>query len=100
MRTSPLLATVPSLSVRQNLLDAIKAEARRRGMTMGRLAKEAGLPAESLSRLPGRKDVGFDTLWRLANAVGFSIGLASPEGLGERLEQGLFDPSQFPGFKG
>ena len=62
MRTSPLLATVPSLSVRQNLLDAIKAEARRRGMTMGRLAMEAGLPAEAI------RDRAAD--WRAAQSRG------------------------------
>ena len=100
MRTSPMLATVPSLTSRLRLLGAIKAEAKRQGMSMRLLAEKAGIRPENLSRIPGRQDVGFDTLWRLASAVGFDVGLVPPETYGARLEQGLIDPSAFPGFKG
>ncbi|HLN24983.1 MAG TPA: helix-turn-helix transcriptional regulator [Patescibacteria group bacterium] len=100
MRTTPLLATVPSLPARRALLDAIKREAKLRKLSMAALAEKAGLRAESLSRLPNRKDVGFDTLWRLANAVGFDIALVPADDYARQLDQGLLDASAFPGFKG
>lgn len=98
MRASDLVATVPSLAARRKLVDAIKAEAKCRGMSLSMLAERAGIRLENMSRMPHRMDVGYDTLWRLANAVGFSIGLVPPE----QAEQGqaLLDPIQFPGFKG
>lgn len=43
-------------------------------------------------------DVGYDTLWRLANVLGFGIGLVPRDAA--RAGQPLFDPARFPGFKG
>lgn len=98
MRTSAHLAAVPSRAARLALFDAIKAEAKLQGLTLSLLAERAGIRQESLSRLPHRQDVGYDTLWRLANVLGFSIGLVPQDQA--QAEQPLFDPSQFPGFKG
>ena len=97
MRASAQLATVPSLAARRKLFDAIRAEARLQGLTLSVLAERAGIRQESLSRLPNRQDVGYDTLWRLANTLGFGIGLVPQDQA--QTGQPLFDPTQFPGFK-
>ena len=98
MRASDLVATVPSLAARRMLIDAIKAEARRQEMSLSMLAERAGVRLENMSRMPQRKDVGYDTLWRMANVLGFSIGLVPQDQV--QAGQPLLDPSQFPGFKG
>lgn len=96
MRTTPLLAAVASLAARRRLLNRIKAEAKEQGLTSGQLAEKAGVRPESLSRAAGRKDIGFDTLWRLAAALGYGIDLVPHAGEPED----DIDISQFPGFKG
>ena len=97
MRTASFLGMVPSLKSRLALLERIRAEAKAQGITLGELAERSGVRAESLSRAGARKDVGYDTLWRLADVLGFDIGLV-PRGQ-QAPDEADFDPTIFPGFK-
>lgn len=61
----------------QNLLPTLTRAARRRGLSRRQWAEDAGLRAETLSRLAQRGDCDLTTLSALAKAVGLRVTLAA-----------------------
>jgi transcriptional regulator with XRE-family HTH domain len=65
------------MSITLNLLGVVIAAAKAAGMDQKKLAREAGISAETISRAKRRGTVDLDTLHRLAEVAGLSLQLVS-----------------------
>lgn len=70
-----IIGKLTFMSIALNLLAAVIAAARAAGMDQKRLASQAGISAETISRAKRRGTVDLDTLHRLAEAAGLSLQL-------------------------
>ncbi|RFC62732.1 XRE family transcriptional regulator [Fulvimarina endophytica] len=72
----------------ESTLDTIRKEAKRQGLTGSELARRASLTKEAYSRLGKRNGARFDTIERLAAAVGMKVILVPDDDYLEALATG------------